>query len=238
MKKLIATVILGLAILFVAFAIQVASTTAHAAEWKWQHFGAAPYASSREEAMKTRENAFLKLGFPIEAVDLLVEETKKPGEKTSLKVGDRFSAQVSKGGAVHGLKEGGGIVAFESTVRGMQYVATAEKWQVTWEGKVYTIILPEVCFNWTSIVAIASVPTPAAMTSTCPNGWTIIANAWSLQSLPGGLRKMTEELIASAEVRNTKNASDAEAYKPDAFSRTLGGHLRRDVKARAKITQT
>ena len=216
-----------------ALALAALAGSVHA-EWQWKHFGAAPYAASREEAMKTRENAFRKLGFPEQVVILLAEETKKQGEKTTLKVGDRFSAQISKNGVVHGLNEGGGIVAFESPVRGMEYVANAEKWHVTFEGRTYTVLLPEVCFNWTSIIGQLPPTTTSLLTVTnrCPNGRTLTANAWSLKALPEELRKKAEGYISVANNRS----ADPDAYKADAVSRTLGGQLRREVKVRTPIT--
>ena len=140
MSKIITAVMLAL-----AFAALVGS--AHA-EFKWKHPGADPYATSRDGAMKTRESAFLKLGFPTEVVARFMEATKKPGEKVRLVMGDRLTTMLSKGGVVH--KDV--VIAWESPIRGTELVAPAEKWQVTWEGKTYTAILFEVCYNWSSIV--------------------------------------------------------------------------------------
>ncbi len=126
------------------------STLARAEDgFRWQHFGVAPYASSRDEAMKTRESAFQKLGLPKPVVALFIEATKKPGEKVRLVNGDRLTAMLSKGGVVHKNV----TVAFDKPpVSGkMEYAAPAEKWQVSWQGKVYTVFLPEICGNWSSI---------------------------------------------------------------------------------------
>jgi len=127
------------------------ATTVFAAEteFTWQHFGADPYATSRGEAMRTRESAFRKLGFPAPVVKLLVEATQKSGEKIRIVNGDRFSTMLSKGGVVHRNV----TVAFVMPpISGkMEYAAPAERWQVSWEGKTYTVILPEVCGNWSSI---------------------------------------------------------------------------------------
>jgi len=96
-------------------------------------------------------------------------------------------------------------------------------------------------------IAIPSVPIPPAVlvppskpiipivTGACPNGYTLVANAWELKSLPDGIRKNAERLIAAAESRDSRNATNAEAYKPDDVSRTLGGQLRREVKIRAPL---
>lgn len=147
-----------LAIAAVGGALVLFVSVAHAADpFNWQHFGAAPYASSRDEAMQTRESAFQKLGLPSQVVKLLIEETKKPGEKIRLVNGDRLSAMMSKGSIVHRNV----TVAFvKPPISGkMEYAAPAEKWQVTWQGKVFIVILPEVCNNWSSI---AGPPLPPA----------------------------------------------------------------------------
>ncbi len=121
------------------------ANSAHA-EFKWQHFGADPYATTRAEAMKTRESAFRAMGLPAPVVKQFMIATEKPDEKARLVVGDRLSAMMSKGGVVHRDV----VVAFvKPPISGrMEYAAPAEKWQVSWQGKVYTIFLPEICFNW------------------------------------------------------------------------------------------
>lgn len=126
---------------------------AHAAEFRWKRFGADPYATSRAEAMRTRESAFHKLGLPAPVVGLFMKATEKPGEKTLITVGDRLSAMLSKGGVVHKNV----IVDFGSPVPHMQYAVPAEKWQVSWEGKIYVVFLPEICGNW-SVAAPALEP--------------------------------------------------------------------------------
>lgn len=135
--------------ILLALAFAVLAISAHA-EFKWQHFGVDPYASSRDEAMRTRESAFQKLGLPAPVVKLLVEATQKPGEKIRLVNGDKLSAMMSKGGVVHRDV----TVAFvKPPVSGkMEYAAPAEKWQVTWQGKVFIVILPEICQNWSMIL--------------------------------------------------------------------------------------
>lgn len=140
----IAALIFGIAL----FAIAMLTSSARAADgFRWQHFGADPYAASRVEAMKTRESAFHKLGLPQPVIKLFMEETKKKGEKSLITVGDHLSAMLSKGGVVHRNVS----VEFGSPVPRMQYAAPAEKWQVSWQGKIYTIFLPEICNNWASI---------------------------------------------------------------------------------------
>ena len=79
-------------------------------------------------------------------------------------------------------------------------------------------------------------PAPVFITGTCPSGFTLIANAWSLKTLPNGLRREADGLIQAADERDGQEATRLDAYKPDDFSRTMGGRLRSEVKIRAPIT--
>lgn len=212
----------------VALMLCTAFTSSVHAEFRWKNPGADPYAPSREEAMKTRESAFLKLGFPTEVTALLMEATKVPGKKVKLEMGSRLAAMLSKGGAVH--KDV--VIDWKAPIRGTELVAPAEMWQITHEGKIYTVFLFEVCNNWSSVIASAPTVSLLTATSTCPNGRTLKANAWSLKALPEELRKKAEGHIAAA---NSRGASP-DAYKADAVSRTLGGQLRREAKVRMPIT--
>ncbi|MFZ2167880.1 MAG: hypothetical protein WAV50_03360 [Minisyncoccia bacterium] len=239
-KKMAWGMILFLGMSFAIVVISMfAAKSAHAADgFQWQHFGADPYASSRDEAMQTRESAFRALGLPPPVITQFLRATESPGEKTRLVVGDKLSAMLSSKGVVHRNV----TVAFTKPPKSdkMEFAAPAEKWQVSWEGRLFTVILPEVCNNWSSIVAPvaqpekASVPLPAV--AGCPDVRRLSANAWSLSAMPSAIREKAEALIRAAEDRDTQNATNAEAYKPDALSRTLGGQLRREVKVRASVT--
>ena len=146
-------------ILFVVLVLVALATSAQA-EWKWQHFGADPYAKTREEAMQTRESAFSAMGLPESVIADFLRATEKPGEKIRLVNGDHLVAMMSKGGVVHR----DAVVAFaKPPVSGkMEYAAPAEKWQISWEGKIYSIVLPEICHNW------GYGWTPAPIPPTCP----------------------------------------------------------------------
>ena len=139
--------IMGTAIIVVLIAAAL-SPEAHAtgAEFPWRHFGAAPYAPSRSEAMRTRESAFRELGLPGPVVKLLREATKKPGREVRLTNGTHLSAMLSRGSVVHRNV----VVAFvKPPISGkMEYAAPAEKWQVSWQGEIYTVYLPKICNNW------------------------------------------------------------------------------------------
>ncbi len=218
---------------------------AQAAElWKWEHWGVAPFAASREEAMAQKAVVLKKLGYPEAVQSALLVAMEKPGIEVNLDTGYRFVAQMGKGGVVHGLEEGGGIVAFKDHVNGkIRHSAVAERWQVTVDGVVYTLDLPTVCQNFTrgletqvQRVALQAVPIADHLSAErCPQGYTLIANAWDLSRLPSALRGRANRLITEAEVRDSKSATDLSAYEPGAFSRTLGGQLRREVQVRAPL---
>lgn len=83
-------------------------------------------------------------------------------------------------------------------------------------------------------------PAPVFATDVCPNGFTLIANAWSLASLPSGillpgLKEEAESLMYAADHRQSKEATSLAAYRPGDVSRTLGKRLREEVKIHAPI---
>jgi hypothetical protein len=93
---------------------------------------------------------------------------------------------------------------------------------------------------------VASAPPPAKpaaptfVTGACPSGYTLIANAWSMKTLPSGkllpgMKEEAESLIQAANERDSQEAMKLAAYQPEAFSRTLGKRLREEVKVRAPI---
>lgn len=198
--------------------------------FRWQHFGAAPYAATRAEAMRTRESAFRALGFPQPVVDLLMKATAGSGQRMRLVNGDRLSAMLSKGGHV----DRNVLVDFvKPPVSGnMEYTAPAEKWQVEWNGRTYAAVLPDICNNWSAIL-----PTPfVARSGSCPTGWSMRGNAWTMSSLPSNLRSEAIGLIRAAEGRDSNGGTNIPTYRPDDVSRTLGGRLRKDVRTRASYT--
>ena len=129
------------------------SRFARAAEAKpflWQYFGAAPYAPSRTEAMRMRESAFRSLGLPEPVAAAFMRATEQPGSRTHLTNGDHLTKMLSRGGVVHRDV----LVDFvKPPISGkMEYAAPAEMWEVRFQGNVYSLILPEICGNWSLIV--------------------------------------------------------------------------------------
>lgn len=222
MNKIITAVMLALAMALAG--------SAHA-EFKWKHPGADPYATSRDEAMKTRENAFLKLGFPTEVVARFMEATKKPGEEVKLAMGDRLTTMLSKGAVVH--KDV--VISWKSPIRGTELVAPAEKWQVTWEGKTYTAILFEVCYNWSSIIGSVpksieppvkqyTLPPSTGIIATCPNVYFLKVNFWERAALklPGVEQTHAKEELGQKQFAGVPHVS-----------KTHGGQFRKAYAAGA-----
>jgi len=227
-------------LLLLATIAALTAVPAHAAEsqFKWQHFGTDPYATSREEAMRTRESAFKKLGLPADVVSILMIATDKPGEKVSLNVGDKLGAMLSKGGVVHRNV----IVAFvKPPISGkMEYAAPAEKWQVTFEGGVFTVILPEVCNNWSLIsvsllrlpqISLKSPPVARPAILTCPDVYTLKVNVWESRamSLSGVERthaqeELQEKFVDVQHVSRTHGGQFRKAYAAGEIKRSATTH--------------
>ncbi|HET7796250.1 MAG TPA: hypothetical protein VFK72_00070 [Nevskia sp.] len=133
-------------------------------EYEWRRFGVAPYASSRAAAMAHREAAFRALGVPAGAVKELARVTAAAGKRVRLVNGDRLTAMLSKGGVVHKNV----VVRFEKPPisDAMEYAAPAEEWQIDWQGTTYTVILPDVCNNWS--VRITTKARPRAPVASAP----------------------------------------------------------------------
>jgi hypothetical protein len=73
------------------------------------------------------------------------------------------------------------------------------------------------------------------VSAACPRGFIVFANAWEKNRFPADLLERVEKLIAAATHRDSQNASNAAAYKPDDFSRTLGDETIERVKVRSPV---
>jgi hypothetical protein len=133
--------------------------------FKWEHFGADPFAKSKDEAMAKREKAFRALGLSNSCVAEAMRVTSAPGTAGILRNGDMLEASESGRAGVHHNVE----IAFPRGV-----AATTIEWTMSCEGKTYQLILPEVCYNWsvTSTKAPLSVKivTPSAKVETPQSG--------------------------------------------------------------------
>lgn len=121
------------------------------AQTVWRDWGEAPFASSKEEAVRRLPDALRLLNVP-EPVRALLEDavrTTPNGVRTHIVPGDRFVAMMSRGDRV--LSD---VVVAEVPVTlphgrtGAVQAANASMWEVTYEGQIYTLVLPDVCFNW------------------------------------------------------------------------------------------
>jgi len=87
-------------------------------------------------------------------------------------------------------------------------------------------------------IAVPAEAKPARATTDistgCPNGYRITANAWEIRKLPPDLKNQAEELFAAAEARHIFKSYNSSSSTP-AFSRTLGERLRNEVRIPASI---
>lgn len=237
MKKFIAMV------LTLAFAALAGSAYAGST---WKKFNANPAYQSQKAAIADAPRVFREVGYPEPVIKLLVEAMKDPGERTHITNGMKLDFMRSGKSEIWRNV----LVDFDKPEGedNMAFSAPAEKWTVEWKGTMYAVLVPDVCNNLNALppqarlkqvditATASSPPVPAVFTtSACPNGFTLIANAWSLGTL-GNLRHEAEKLIQSANERDSHEAMRLEAYKPADFSRTMGGRLRSEVKNRAAIS--
>lgn len=230
--------------------------SAHA-ETTWNRFGAAPYAESLEEGCRKAPEAIDGFSLPPEVKIAFKEKVGtrclEEGVVVWFTPGDRLDEMWTGGQRPHVLKSVNvADVPVTKSPDGRAYrkgaVSEALKawtWSTTYQAKKYVLVLPAVCSNWSwySITlppppVAAAAPAPAralsaAPTGPCPQGYMLTAHAWELSKLPDALRTQAEGLIGAATRRESSNAKNFEAYKPDDFSRTLGGKLRREVKVHA-----
>lgn len=167
--------------------------TVYAEGFQWRHFGAAPFSHSRTIAMQKRSQAFLVLGIPKEAIQLLMKATESPGIPTTLTVGKKLSAMISRGYVVHRNV----TVAFDSPVPNMQYAAPAQMWSVTWKGIVYTVYLPAICHNW-SVVASHTKCVSVTFTLHVNNPQVRFAVFTKGERLPSSCWSLTDGKVVSA----------------------------------------
>jgi hypothetical protein len=112
-------------------------------EFKWKHYGAAPFATNERDALKALPQVLTLLGIPEryhgELIGL-VQAHPHGLRHGQLERGDRLAAMLSKGGVVHRNV----LVDFKNLERGIgPHAYTYE-----WEFELGTLILPLVCFNW------------------------------------------------------------------------------------------
>jgi len=228
---------------------------------QWKRLGINPYATSTEAACKMAPEAitgFKKMPDPVKKafIEMLGTTCAGNGKLTYyITPGTKF-VEMWEGGTppkvnenvqlarIPVLKDEFGRKLVASTV-----FETPEAlwWSLDFEGNRYYMGMPLICGNFFWILKEIPKPLPASAPASapatvralapqagpCPQGYTLTAHAWELSKLPDNLRRQAEALIAAATRRESSQARDQEAYKPDDFSRTLNGRLRREVKVHA-----
>ena len=105
----------------------------------WKHFNRDPFAKTRDEAMRKRAIAFRAMDISERCVAEAMLVTDASGSAGVLENGDTLAYMLSGKAGVHRNV----VVDF---VRGIQ--AKTEEWTLECDGKLYRLILPEVCYNW------------------------------------------------------------------------------------------
>ena len=75
----------------------------------------------------------------------------------------------------------------------------------------------------------------ARQASVCPDGRWLIANIWAFGSLPASIRQEIAKMMIVAMKRDSMYATNPNAYRGDAVSRTVGPRLRDEVEVRAPV---
>ena len=124
-------------------------STAHA-QTSWTNWGSAPYASNQEEAFELLPVALVELGIPAELhqefMDMVSEDPD--GEEIFLDPNDRLAAMMSGGANPHAMFDVLVAAIPVNQSGSIVQAARARKWEIEYEGVTYSLILPEICFNW------------------------------------------------------------------------------------------
>jgi len=197
------------------------ATPAHAAdETLWNKWGAAPYASSQEDACKKAPDAIDGLtSLSPEArqhFKSVLGTTCKGGTEAWLVPHQQLEQMWSGPDSHHKqphvmAKKMVAELPVLKSPDGRPYrkgavaeTAKALSWTFAGVGKTETLFLPFVCFNWSSafgkppIVPVQVVlPTPKPITGACPEVYTLKVNVWarSAFALPGVERTHAQEEI-------------------------------------------
>jgi len=144
MRMLVLTL---LALMMVTISGQASAQT----ETVWAHWGAAPFASSKDEALTKLPEVLKLLQIP-EAVRPLfrAKVTANPqGKRIYVVPNDHFTAMMSKGDKVlHNVVVAEIPVQLKNGKTGVSQAANASEWEVEFEGRTYVLVLPDICNNW------------------------------------------------------------------------------------------
>jgi hypothetical protein len=153
--------------LLAAFALN--TNSAHAdTEFLWKHFDVAPYATSREEAMRTRAEAFGCLGVTDPTViAALVKATGEPGKPMLITNGDHFDGMLSTGCVTH---KNVTVAWTKPPMKNIQYASKGEQWSVTVGNRTYVLTRPDICNNWSLDIIDRPAPPPLALIPPAEDG--------------------------------------------------------------------
>ncbi len=184
---------------------------------EWKDWGIAPYATSLQEACGKASAAIDGFNMPSAVKDAFKQKlgTTCGGGIEVWLTPDMLLEQMWTGGQkphVMDKKKVGELPVLKAP-DGRRYrkgavaeTAKALSWTVVHEGKLYTLYLPLVCFNWSWTLDSATVFAPLGQ---CPDVYTLKINVWehTALALPG-----VEETHAKEE-RGTRMFSDAKVSR-------------------------
>ena len=218
-----------IALLLALVVVALAGTrVSQAAEFKWEHFDAAPFAKDRATALQFLPGVLRDEGFGLSpvCVDTALAATKAAGHLEHINVGDHFAVMMSAHMARLPRRCG-------------RLRARAQRHRLCGDGRDVGVRLRRKALQDRpprdlQQLAALLVPSDAGGRSLkCPNGYQLVAHAWAIDSLSPDLRDKAERLISAAKVRDKRNLT---AYREDDVSRTLGGRLRREVDTHYPIS--
>ena len=145
-------------------------SVAHAEETPWTNWGSAPYASSQEEAFRLLPTALVALGIPNELHEEFIDMVSEnpDGEEIFLDPDDHLVAMMSGGANPHAMFDVPVAAVPVNQSGTIVQSARARKWEIEYEGVMYTLILPEICFNWSYAVREIEVRTEIRVVETPP----------------------------------------------------------------------
>ena len=173
----VALVVIMALIAFTVIALVIAlASSANAAELEWRHFGAAPYATSHEDACRKSRAAIDGFSMPLAAKEhfkAVLGATCSGGTEVWLmphqQLEQMWSGPDAHNKSAHLMNRK--PVAELSVIKspeGRPYpkgsVGESPKtlsWTFIYEGKTYVLYLPRVCFNWSWSVTVPECATVA-----------------------------------------------------------------------------
>lgn len=129
-------------------------------ESTWRNWGAAPYAGTDEIAFERLPEALRQLGIPEELHEefLMMVSENPDGERTMRITADHRLVAMMSGEADRPVMCNPTVADIPVNTSGtIVQAALARVWEIEYQGEVFTLVLPEICRNWSWLVEPARV---------------------------------------------------------------------------------